>query len=71
MLYAACNALNDLIVVCDSRAVAYAADMLCGFKTFYMDGVPFRPTGKRVQGDMVLMKLPEIDDMDEAARFRR
>ena len=46
------------------------ADMLCGFKTLYMDGVPFRPTGKRVQGDMVLMKLPEIDDMDEAARLK-
>ena len=46
------------------------ADMLCGFKTFYMDGVPFRPTGKRVQGDMVLMKLPEIDDVDEAARLK-
>ena len=33
-------------------------ELLCGFKTFYMDGAPFRPTSKRVQGDMVLMKLP-------------
>ena len=31
-------------------------ELLCGFKTFYMDGAPFRPTSKRVQGDMVLMK---------------
>ena len=46
------------------------ADMLCGFKTFYMDGVPFRPVSKRVQGDMVLMKLPELDDMDEAAKLK-
>ena len=30
-------------------------ELLCGFKTFYMDGAPFRPTSKRVQGDMVLM----------------
>ena len=37
-------------------------ELLCGFKTFYMDGAPFRPTSKRVQGDMVLMKLPEVDD---------
>ena len=38
-------------------------ELLCGFKTFYMDGAPFRPTSKRVQGDMVLMKLAEIDDI--------
>ena len=47
-----------------------SADMLCGFKTFYMDGVPFRPVSKRVQGEMVLMKLPELDDMDEAAKLK-
>ena len=35
-------------------------ELLCGFKTFYMDGAPFRPTSKRVQGDMMLMKLPEV-----------
>ncbi|MBQ5442891.1 MAG: 16S rRNA processing protein RimM [Oscillospiraceae bacterium] len=46
------------------------ADRLCGFKTFYMDGVPFRPISKRVQGDMVLMKLPEIEDMDAAAALK-
>ena len=46
-------------------------DLLCGFKTFYMDGAPFRPTSKRVQGDMVLMKLPEVDDMDAAAALKR
>ena len=32
-------------------------ELLCGFKTFYMDGAPFRPTSKRVQGDMVLNML--------------
>ena len=46
-------------------------ERLCGFKTFYMDGAPFRPTSKRVQGEMVLMKLPEVDDMDEAATLKR
>ena len=46
-------------------------ERLCSFKTFFMDGAPFRPTGKRVQGDMVLMKLPEIDDMDAAAALKR
>ena len=46
-------------------------ELLCGFKTFYMDGAPFRPTSKRVQGDMVLMKLPEVDDMDAAAALKR
>ena len=46
------------------------AEMLLGFKTFYRNGIPFRPTGKRVQGEMVLMKLPEIDDMDEAEKLK-
>ena len=45
-------------------------DQLCSFKTFYMDGVPFRPTSKRVQKDMVLMKLPEVDDMDAALALK-
>ena len=36
-----------------------------------MDGEPFRPTSKRVQGEMVLMKLPEIDDMDAAVALKR
>ena len=48
-----------------------SAGQLSGFRTFYMDGEPFRPTSKRVQGDMVLMKLPEIDDMDAAAALKR
>ena len=48
-----------------------SAGQLCGFRTFYMDGEPFRPTSKRVQGEMVLMKLPEIDDMDTAAALKR
>ena len=48
-----------------------SSELLCGFKTFYMDGAPFRPTSKRVQGDMVLMKLPEVDDMDAAAALKR
>ena len=48
-----------------------SAGQLSGFRTFYMDGEPFRPMSKRVQGDMVLMKLPEIDDMDAAAALKR
>lgn len=46
-------------------------EQLCSFKTFYMDGEPFRPLSKRPQGDMVIMKLPELDDMDEAAKLKR
>jgi len=33
---------------------------LAGFKALYMDGTQFRPIDRRIQGDMVLMKLPEI-----------
>ena len=47
------------------------AGRLCGFKTFYMDGEPFRPLSMRQQGEMVIMKLPEIDDMDEAEKLKK
>ena len=47
-----------------------SAERLCTFKTFYMDGVPFRPLSKRVHGEMVLMTLPEIEDMDAAAALK-
>jgi len=45
-------------------------EQLCSFKTFYMDGVPFRPTSKRVQKDMVLMKIAEVDDMNAALELK-
>ncbi|MBQ1242584.1 MAG: 16S rRNA processing protein RimM [Oscillospiraceae bacterium] len=45
-------------------------EQLCTFKTFYMDGVPFRPTNKRVQKDMVLMKIAEVDDMNAALALK-
>ena len=35
-----------------------------------MDGVPFRPTNKRVQKDMVLMKIAEVDDMNAALALK-
>ena len=47
------------------------AARLCSFRTFYLDGTPFRPLSKRVQGDMVLMTLPEVTDMDAAAALKQ
>lgn len=47
-----------------------SAERLCSFKTFYMDGIPFRPLSKRVHGGMALMTLPEVEDMDAAAALR-
>ena len=47
-----------------------SAERLCTFKTFYMDGEPFRPLQKRVHGDMALMLLPEVEDMDAAAALK-
>ncbi len=46
------------------------AERLCTFKTFYMDGEPFRPLSKRVHGEMALLTLPEIEDMDAAAALK-
>ena len=68
------SAIPTLNLILDFQACPSgrcSAELLCGFKTFYMDGAPFRPTSKRVQGDMVLMKLPEVDDMDAAAALKR
>ncbi len=45
-------------------------EQFCSFKTFYMDGVPFRPTDKRVQKNMVLMKIAEVDDMNTALTLK-
>ena len=39
---------------------------LAGFKALYMDGTQFRPTDRRVQGEMVLMHFPGWDDMTAA-----
>ena len=46
------------------------AEQLCSFKTFYIDGIPFRPTSKRVQKDMVLMKIVDVDDMNAALELK-
>ena len=46
------------------------AERLCTFKTFYLDGVPFRPLTKRVHGEMALFTLPEVTDMDAAAALK-
>ena len=48
-----------------------SAERLCTFKTFYLDGTPFRPLSKRVHGEMVLMMLPEVTDMDAAAALKK
>lgn len=46
------------------------AQQLCGFKTLYMGETPFRPTDKRVQGEMVLMHFPGWDDMTAAETLK-
>lgn len=46
------------------------AEQFCKFKTLYIDGVPVRPTARRVQGEMVLMTLPTVETMDEAAAMK-
>lgn len=46
------------------------AAQFCKFKTLYIDGVPVRPTARRVQGEMVLMTLPTVETMDEAEKLK-
>jgi len=45
-------------------------EQLCSFKTLYMGETPFRPTDKRVQGEMVLMHFPGWDDMTAAETLK-
>ncbi len=46
------------------------AARLCAFRTFYLDEKPVRPTSKRRQGEMVLMQLPEVEDMTAAEALK-
>ena len=39
---------------------------LTRFDTFYLDGQPLRPTANHVHKSFVLLKLPEVDDMNAA-----
>ena len=43
---------------------------LAGFKALYMDSTQFRPTDRRVQGEMVLMHFPGWDDMSAAEALK-
>ena len=43
---------------------------LTQFKTFYLDGKPICPTANHVHKTLVLMKFPEIDDMNAALALK-
>lgn len=43
---------------------------LTRFKTFYIDGSPVSPTACHVHKSLVLMKLPGVDDMNAALRYK-
>lgn len=43
---------------------------LTQFKTFYLDGSPVSPTANHTHKNMVLLKLPGIDDMNAALALK-
>ena len=43
---------------------------LTRFDTFYLDGQPLRPTANHVHKSFVLLKLPEVDDMNAALALK-
>lgn len=43
---------------------------LTRFKTFYLDGRPVHPTENHVHKNLILMKLPGIDDMTTALTMK-
>ena len=45
-------------------------DFLTRFKTFYIDGRPVVPTACHVHKSLVLMKLPDVDDMNAALAYK-
>ena len=44
--------------------------LLTRCKTFYIDGQPITPTANHVHKDMVLLKLPGVDDMNAALALK-
>ena len=44
--------------------------LLTRCKTFYIDGQPITPTANHVHKDMVLLKLPGVDDMNAALTYK-
>ena len=43
---------------------------LTRFKTFYIDGQPVSPTTNHVHKSLVLMKFPDVDDMNTALTYK-
>ena len=43
---------------------------LTRFKTFYIDGQPVSPTANHVHKSLVLMKFPDVDDMNTALTYK-
>jgi 16S rRNA processing protein RimM len=46
------------------------AAFLTRFQTFYLDGQPVHPTANHVHKQMVLLKLPGVDDMNGALALK-
>ena len=45
-------------------------DFLTRFRTFYMDGRPITPTAVHVHKNVVLMRLPGVEDMNAALAYK-
>ena len=44
--------------------------LLTRCKTFYIDGQPITPTANHVHKELVLLKLPGVDDMNAALTYK-
>ena len=44
--------------------------LLTRCKTFYIDGQPVTPTANHVHKELVLLKLPGVDDMSAALTYK-
>ena len=44
--------------------------LLTRCKTFYIDGQPVTPTANHVHKELVLLKLPGVDDMNAALTYK-
>lgn len=44
--------------------------LLTRCKTFYIDGQPVAPTANHVHKELVLLKLPGVDDMNAALTYK-
>lgn len=52
------------------QATNASAELIVQTKVFYIDGVAVKPTASQIHKHLVLMKLPGVEDMNQALTYK-